>query len=73
MAWPELPDDLSMDSIAVRVWLRARGGKGWGAGSGHRRAFRRFKDWRRIANRHDKRARNFETAVAIAASSLCRT
>jgi|GEM_PF-6771988 hypothetical protein len=30
-------------------------------------------DWRRIATRHDKRARNFETAVAIAASSLCRT
>lgn len=31
------------------------------------RAFCRLKDWRRIATRYDKLARNFEAAVAIAA------
>lgn len=34
------------------------------------RAFCRLKDWRRIATRYDKLARNFESAVAIAAVIL---
>lgn len=34
------------------------------------RAFCRLKDWRRIATRYDKFARNFESAVAIAATIL---
>ncbi len=34
------------------------------------RAFRRLKDWRRIATRYDKLAINFESAVAIAAVIL---
>lgn len=31
------------------------------------RMFRRLKDWRRIANRYDKRANNFTSAVPLAA------
>ncbi|MFO1097397.1 MAG: transposase [Xanthobacteraceae bacterium] len=31
------------------------------------RTFCRLKDWRRIATRYDKLARNFEAAVSIAA------
>ena len=34
------------------------------------RAFCRLKDWRRIATRYDKLARNFQSAVAIAATIL---
>lgn len=34
------------------------------------RAFCRLKDWRRIATRYDKLARNFESAIAIAATIL---
>jgi transposase len=34
------------------------------------RAFCRLKDWRRIATRYDKLARNFLSAVAIAATII---
>ena len=34
------------------------------------RAFRRLKDWRRIATRYDKLASNFASAVAIAATNI---
>lgn len=34
------------------------------------RAFCRLKDWRRVATRYDKLARNFEATVAIAATIL---
>jgi transposase len=34
------------------------------------RASCRLKDWRRIVTRHDRLARNFDSAVAIAASIL---
>lgn len=34
------------------------------------RAFCALKDWRRVATRYDKLARNFEAAVAIAASVI---
>ena len=37
------------------------------------RAFCRRKDWRRIATRDDKLARNFESTIAIAAIILWRT
>ena len=34
------------------------------------RAFCRLKDWRRIATRYDKRANNFASAIAIAATII---
>ncbi|HHX90248.1 MAG TPA: transposase, partial [Paracoccus sp.] len=34
------------------------------------RAFCRLKDWRRIATRYDKLARNFASAVALAATII---
>lgn len=34
------------------------------------RAFRSLKDWRRVATRYDKLARNFLSAVAIAAAVI---
>lgn len=35
------------------------------------RTFGRLKDWRRIHTRYDKLARNFASAVAIAAAIIC--
>jgi transposase len=37
------------------------------------RMFCRLKDWRRIATRYDKLARNFASAIALAAVILCWT
>lgn len=37
------------------------------------RMFCRLKDWRRIATRYDKLARNFLSAVSLAAAIICWT